>query len=80
MKALYCDVCKNAIEKPISERTYFHIADYDICESCKEDLDRASRFTLRGKKPFDYHWYNDMTLAIIKEGTVKKRIEVKSKR
>lgn len=80
MKTLYCDVCKSALDRPIAERTYFHVGDYDICESCKEDLDKATRLTLRSKKPFDYSWFNDLTLSLIKEGTQKKRIEVKTRR
>jgi len=78
MKVLYCDVCKDAIENPIADRNYFHIADFDICEGCKESLDRASRVTLRGKKPFDYHWFGDLTLNLLRDGQSRGKIEVKA--
>lgn len=80
MKVLYCDVCKKAIENPVARRNYFHIADIDICEPCKEDLDRAMRYTLRGKSPFMFDWHDELTLRLLHEGMQKGRIEIKSRR
>jgi hypothetical protein len=80
MKVLYCDVCKDAIENPIAERNYFHITDFDICEPCKDNLERAAKPTMRAKKPFDYRWYGDLTLNLLREGRQKGKIEVKAKR
>ena len=39
MKALYCDVCKKAINNPISNRNYWHIGARDICEPCKDNME-----------------------------------------
>jgi hypothetical protein len=80
MKVLYCDVCKNAVSKPISDRSYYHFGDFDICESCKENLDKAMRGTLRSKAPFNYSWYSDLTVSLLRDGQQKGKIEVKQRR
>jgi hypothetical protein len=80
MKVLYCDVCKKPIENPIPTRNYFHIADIDVCEACKDDLDLAMKNTVRTKKPFDYGWHDELTMKILHEGMQKGRIETKSRR
>lgn len=41
MKVIYCDVCKKPVENPIPARNYFQIADIDVCEDCKNDLDHS---------------------------------------
>ena len=52
MKTLYCDVCKKPIEKPISEWTYYHVREYDICDPCKEKIDAKLRPVVRSKFPY----------------------------
>lgn len=78
MKNLICDVCKKVVENPISNLSYFHIADIDICEPCKDDLDRVLKYTLRKKAPFDYSWYDEITIRILSEGMKKNRIDTKA--
>ena len=45
MKVLYCDVCKKPVENPVPTRSIFHIADIDICEPCRDELEAAVKYT-----------------------------------
>jgi hypothetical protein len=74
MEVNYCDVCKKPIENPIPTRSIFRIADIDICEPCKDDLDIAMRHTVRGKQPFDYGWYDEFSLKLLRDGVQKGKI------
>ena len=80
MKVVYCDVCKKPIENPIPTRTIFHIADIDICEPCKDELDAAMKQTVRGKTPFDYGWHDELEMKILHDGIQRGRIELKARR
>jgi hypothetical protein len=77
MEVNYCDVCKKPVESPLPGRTIFRVADIDICEPCKEDYELAIRSTMRGKTPFDYNWYDELSLKILKEGIQKGKINLK---
>jgi len=77
MEVNYCDVCKKPIENPIPARSLFRVADIEVCEPCKDDLDLAVKYTVRGKQPFDYGWYDELTLKLLREGVQKGRINVK---
>jgi hypothetical protein len=77
MEVNYCDVCKKPIENPIPTRSIFRVADIDICEPCKDDLEFAMKYTLRQKQPFDYSWYDELQMRILKEGIQKGKIAVK---
>ena len=57
MKTLTCDVCKHDVEEPIPNRNYFHICHRDICEPCKDILEKSIKPTIRTKDPFAYDWY-----------------------
>ncbi len=76
MKILYCDVCKKTVENPIPTRTFFHIADIDICETCRDELEMAIKYTLRGKKPFNYGWYDELKLKILRDGIQRSKIAI----
>jgi len=80
MKTLICDVCKKPVENPISGINYFHIADIDICEPCKDDFDLVMKHILRKKAPFDYAWNDELTLKILREAIQKGKIDVKATR
>lgn len=80
MKVLYCDVCKKPIENPTPTRNYYHIADIDICEPCKDELELAMKYTIRQKKPFDYGWHDELTMKILHDGMQRGRIDVRVKR
>jgi len=76
MKVLYCDVCKKPVENPMPTRNFFHIADIDICEPCRDELESAIKFTMRGKKPFDFSWYEELRLKILRDGIQKNKIAI----
>jgi len=76
MKVLYCDICKKPVENPLPTRNIFHIADIDICEPCKDEYEFAIKNTMRGKKPFNYGWYDELTLKILREGIQRNKINV----
>jgi hypothetical protein len=77
MEVNYCDVCKKPVESPIPTRTFFRVADIDICESCKEDFDHAVKNTVRNKQPFDYSWYDELSMKILRDGIQKGKIVLK---
>ncbi len=80
MKVIYCDVCKKNIENPVPTRNYFQMADIDLCEPCKDDLDLAMKNTLRGKSPFDYGWHDELTMKILHDSMQRGKIDLKPKR
>ncbi len=77
MEVNYCDVCKKPVDDPIPMRSIFRVADIDICESCKDDLDAAVKHTVRGKQPFDFTWYDEYSIKLLREGMQKGRISLK---
>jgi hypothetical protein len=75
MKVLYCDVCKKPVQSPMPNLSYFHIADIDICEPCNDELRVITKHQLRGKKPFDYGWYDEFTLRILRDGIQRGKLQ-----
>jgi ATP sulfurylase len=71
MKTLTCDVCKHAIEQPVMNRNYFHLAHRDLCEPCHEDLELMLKPIVRTKRPFDYEWYNQLVQVSIEKAVQK---------
>lgn len=78
MEVLYCDVCKKPVENPYPSRNFFHIADIDICEPCRDDLEAALKNTIRGKKPFDYGWFDEFRLKLLRDGIQRGKIVIPS--
>lgn len=76
MKHLFCDVCKKEVADPIPSRTFFNVREFDLCESCKDDLEAAVKSTVRAKKPFDFTWYDKMRVELIQDGVKKNKISV----
>jgi len=76
MKHLFCDVCKDEVQDPIPNRTFFHIREYDLCEACKDDLEAAVKMTVRQKKPFDFAWFEKLRMELIQDGLKKDKIAV----
>ena len=74
MKVQYCDVCKKEVADPIPARSFFYVANVDLCENCKDDLEAAMKWTIRGKQPFDTGWYDDLQTKIMKEGIQRGKI------
>ncbi|HCC36569.1 MAG TPA: hypothetical protein DEQ14_02570 [Treponema sp.] len=58
MKTLTCDVCKQTMEEPVPNRTYFHICHRDLCEECKDNLEAVLKPVIRTQDPFSYEWYS----------------------
>jgi hypothetical protein len=77
MKTLTCDVCKHAIEQPVSGRNYFHMAHRDVCEPCHDQLEAVVKPVVRTKQPFDYGWYNKLVQESIEKAIQKGKFEVK---
>jgi ATP sulfurylase len=71
MKTLTCDVCRTAIESPVSNRNYFHMAHRDICESCHDKLEALVKPVVRTKQPFDYGWYTNLVQDSIEKAVQK---------
>ncbi|HAP43235.1 MAG: hypothetical protein A2087_00995 [Spirochaetes bacterium GWD1_61_31] len=76
MKHLFCDVCKREVVDPIPMRTFYHVREFDLCENCRDDLEAATKFTVRTRQPFDFAWFQKMQLDLIKIGIAKNRIPV----
>jgi len=74
MKHLFCDVCKKEVVDPIPSRTFFHIREFDLCETCRDDLEAAVKNTVRTKKPFDFAWYDKLRVDLIEDGVKKNKI------
>jgi len=76
MKHIFCDVCKKEISEPIPSRTIFSVREFDLCELCRDDLEFAVKGTVRGKKPFDFAWFDKLRVDLIQEGIKKNKISV----
>lgn len=76
MKHLFCDVCKKEVIDPIPSRTFFAIREFDLCESCRDDLEAATKYTVRAKKPFDFAWYDKLRIELLQDGIKKNKISV----
>jgi hypothetical protein len=80
MEHIYCDVCKKEVVDPVPNITLFPYAHIDICEDCYEDLNVAVKTTVREKSPFNFAWYDDLRMQLLKQGMQRGRIEVKRSR
>ncbi|MFH2116283.1 MAG: hypothetical protein ABIJ86_17415 [Spirochaetota bacterium] len=76
MQVFKCDVCKSEIREMNPGRTIFHIREFELCEHCHDDLNAAVKQTLRQKKPFDFAWYERLSVDLIQDGMKKNRIAV----
>jgi hypothetical protein len=76
MKHLFCDVCKKEVIEPIPSRTFFQLREYDLCESCRDDLEAAVKYTVRDKKPFDFAWFDKLRIELVQDGVKKNKINV----
>jgi hypothetical protein len=58
MNSLQCDVCRKNIWAGENGREYFHVAEKDICEECREKIELSIRPVIRTKQPFTFEWYD----------------------
>jgi hypothetical protein len=75
MKTLTCDVCKHTIQEPVSGRNYFHIAQRELCEPCKDQLDVSLKPVIRTKQPFNYEWFDRLVLDSVEKAIQKGKFE-----
>jgi hypothetical protein len=71
MKTLTCDVCKKTMNNPVSGRNYFHLANYDVCEPCKDQLELVLKPVVREKEPFNYEWFDHLMIDSIDKAVQK---------
>jgi hypothetical protein len=76
MQVFKCDVCKGEIKEPRPGLSIFHIREFEICEECHDNLNLAIKHTMRGKKPFDYAWYDRLLVDTIQDGMKKTKITI----
>ncbi len=74
MKALYCDICRKAIESPVKDRNYVHIREFDICDPCKEAIDARLRPTIREHFPYSADWYEQQVVGLLEKASASGRI------
>jgi hypothetical protein len=74
MKVQYCDICKKEVDDPVPARSFFYIANVDLCEGCKDDLEAAMKYTIRERQPFDKQWYDELQTKLMKEGVQRGKI------
>jgi hypothetical protein len=77
MKTLTCDVCKRAIQQPVAGRNYFHMAHRDICEACHDQLEGVLKPVVREKQPFNYEWFNRLTLDSIEKAIQRGKFDTR---
>ena len=58
MRSLKCDVCHKDLTTAINQRTYFHMAHRDVCETCHDQMEAVVKPVVRTKQPFNYEWYD----------------------
>ena len=60
MQTITCDVCRKKVDNPINDRTFFYVAQFNVCEACKDNLEFQIKPTVRTKNPFSYEWYGKL--------------------
>ncbi len=68
MRSLNCDVCQKDLEAGVSDRDYWHICEYDICEDCKDALDARLKPVVRKHFPYSQDWYEHEFMALVERG------------
>ena len=77
MKTITCDVCKKAINNPVVDRNYWHIANREVCEPCKDQLELSLKPVVRAKAPFNYEWYDRLMLDSVEKAIQKGKFETR---
>ena len=74
MQAIYCDVCKKKVDNPITDRTFFYVEKFSICEPCKDSLEFQIKPTVRNKDPYATDWYSKLITDSLDKGVSKGKI------
>ena len=77
MKSLKCDVCHKDITTAINQRTYFHMAHRDICETCHDQLEVILKPVVRAKQPFSYEWYERLIRDSVEKAVSRSKWETR---
>ncbi|MGP1576676.1 MAG: hypothetical protein ACTTH7_04170 [Treponema sp.] len=72
MRTLNCDICRKELTASDKGRTYWHIREYDICESCKDAIELKAREIIRQHIPYSQSWYEHEIIALIEKGIKNK--------
>ena len=75
MKSLKCDICQKDITTAINQRTYYHMANRDICEACHDQMEAVVKPVVRMKQPFNYEWYDRLIRDSVEKAVAKGKWE-----
>jgi hypothetical protein len=74
MQTITCDVCRKKVDEPVTGLSFFYIGEYDICESCHDNLELSIKPTIRNNEPFTKEWYdkvlNDSLSKAVQKGKI----------
>ena len=73
MQTISCDVCRKKIDEAVTGRSFFYLAQFNICEACKDNLEGQLKPTVRTKDPFTYEWYNKLIVDNLSKSVSKGR-------
>ena len=71
MRTFNCDVCRKDITTAINCRSYFHMANRDICEACHDHMEAVIKPVVRTKQPFSYEWYDRLVRDSIEKAIAR---------
>ena len=74
MQTITCDICRKRMDNPITDRTFYYVANHSICEPCKEGFEAAMKPTVRNKEPFAMDWYQKLVRDTLDRAAQKGRI------
>ncbi|MDR2942106.1 MAG: hypothetical protein LBV17_05910 [Treponema sp.] len=74
MQVISCDICKKKMDNPVTDRTFYYIGGYGLCEACKDNLEYSIKPTIRNKEPFSMEWYRKILGDSLEKATQKGRI------
>jgi len=74
MQTVYCDVCRKKMDNPITDRTFFYVANFSVCEPCKDNLEALMKPTVRTKEPFAMEWYGKLVRDSLGKAVQKGKI------
>jgi len=74
MQSVYCDICKKRVDNPTTGLSFFYLAEYSICEPCKDNLELQIKPTVRSKEPYAIEWYDKLIGDSISKAIQKGKI------
>jgi len=74
MQTVYCDICRKKMDNPITDRTFYYVANFSMCEPCKDNLEALLKPTVRTKEPFSMEWYEKLIRDSLGKAAQKGRI------